>query len=215
MNPLLARQSPGASCWSRAAPMWPPLPIRAARSGDSAILNWMACPVCRYRTAEAELSGFTKAENACAPQQARSGRPCPPCQCGAGESSCCWPKDTSSAARHDLVQDREMRERPDRGMAGAVGNGWPDPDRVWCSGLVTGRVMSGCELAQQFYAEVVAPLLARAMPRLRYAAGRLGSGSDVLGLDDAMSRDHDWGCRLTLLVDGPNREAVPQIDGLL
>lgn len=75
--------------------------------------------------------------------------------------------------------------------------------------------MSGSELARQFHADAVAPLLARAMPRLRYAAGRLGSGSDVLGLDDAMSRDHDWGCRLTLLVDGPDRDAVPQISGLL
>jgi len=80
---------------------------------------------------------------------------------------------------------------------------------------VNDGVLSGCELAQRFYADVVAPLLARAMPRLRYAAGRLGSGSDVLGLDDAMSRDHDWGCRLTLLVDGPDRDAVPQISGLL
>src|SRR5215469_2499359 len=63
MNHLLPRQSPDASCWSRAASMWPPLPIRAARSWDSAILNRMACPVCcRYRIAEAELSGFTKAE---------------------------------------------------------------------------------------------------------------------------------------------------------
>jgi len=63
----------------------------------------------------------------------------------------------------------------------------------------TGRAVGGGGLAQQFYADVVAPLLARAMPRLQYAAGRLGSGSDVLGLDDAMSRDHEWGCRPTLL----------------
>ncbi len=35
------------------------------------------------------------------------------------------------------------------------------------------------------------------------------------GLDDEMSRDHDWGCRLTLLVDGPDQDAVPQITGLL
>jgi hypothetical protein len=53
------------------------------------------------------------------------------------------------------------------------------------------------------------------MPRLRYAAGRLGSGSDVLGVDDAMSRDHDWGCRLTLLVNETDRAAVSQVSVLL
>jgi hypothetical protein len=75
--------------------------------------------------------------------------------------------------------------------------------------------MDGRELARQFHADVVGPLLARAVPGLQYAAGRLGSGSDVLGFDDGMSRDHDWGCRLTLLVDGPDHEAVPQVRGLL
>lgn len=80
---------------------------------------------------------------------------------------------------------------------------------------MTGRAWSAGELARQFYADVVAPLLAQAMPGLGYAAGRLGSGSDVLGLDDAMSRDHDWGCRLTLLVDQADRDAVPQLTGLL
>jgi Domain of unknown function (DUF4037) len=80
---------------------------------------------------------------------------------------------------------------------------------------MTDPVPSGRELARLFYAGVVAPLLAGAMPGLRYAAGRLGSGSDVLGLDDEMSRDHDWGCRLTLLVDEPDRGAVPQIGDLL
>jgi hypothetical protein len=75
--------------------------------------------------------------------------------------------------------------------------------------------LSGGQLARQFHADVVAPLLAQAIPGLGYAAGRLGSGSDVLGLDDAMSRDHDWGCRLTLLVDEADRDAVPQIGELL
>ncbi|HXW43436.1 MAG TPA: DUF4037 domain-containing protein [Streptosporangiaceae bacterium] len=77
------------------------------------------------------------------------------------------------------------------------------------------RVLTGSELARRFHADTVAPLLAQAMPRLRYAAGRLGSGSDVLGVDDVMSRDHDWGCRLTLLVDEADRDVVPQIIGLL
>ena len=37
----------------------------------------------------------------------------------------------------------------------------------------------------------------------------------MLGFDDAMSRDHDWGCRLTLLVDEPDRGAVRQVGLLL
>jgi hypothetical protein len=37
----------------------------------------------------------------------------------------------------------------------------------------------------------------------------------VLGLDDEMSRDHDWGCRLTLLVDEDARDQVPRISRLL
>jgi Domain of unknown function (DUF4037) len=75
--------------------------------------------------------------------------------------------------------------------------------------------LTGAELARDFHADVVGPLLADAMPGLRYAAGRLGSGSDVLGLDDVMSRDHDWGCRLTLLVDEADRAAVPEVRQLL
>jgi len=75
--------------------------------------------------------------------------------------------------------------------------------------------LRGAELARMFHTEVVGPLLARKLPRLRYAAGRLGSGSDVLGLDDATSRDHDWGCRLTLLVDEPDSGVLPQVSELL
>ena len=62
---------------------------------------------------------------------------------------------------------------------------------------------------------MVEPLLSRAAPGLEYAAARLGSGSDVLGLDDEMSRDHDWGCRLTLLVDEDARDQVPRLSRML
>jgi len=62
--------------------------------------------------------------------------------------------------------------------------------------------------AEHYHRDVVGPLLARRWPGMPYAAGRLGSGSDVLGLDDARSRDHDWGLRLTLLVDA---EQVPAV----
>ena len=71
--------------------------------------------------------------------------------------------------------------------------------------------LRGADLARLFHAEVVGPWLARELPGLRYAAGRLGSGSDVLGLDDGTSRDHDWGCRLVLLVDEPDADLLPRL----
>jgi hypothetical protein len=77
------------------------------------------------------------------------------------------------------------------------------------------RDLSGAELAHSFYAGAVEPLLTHAAPGLRYAAARLGSGSDVLGLDDATSWDHDWGCRLTLLVDEDAHDQVPRISRIL
>ncbi|HEY3501863.1 MAG TPA: DUF4037 domain-containing protein [Actinocatenispora sp.] len=70
---------------------------------------------------------------------------------------------------------------------------------------------SGIDVARGFHHDVVKPLIARALPGLRYAAARLGSGSDVLGLDDRTSRDHDWGCRLTVLVDEADAAARPRL----
>jgi hypothetical protein len=74
---------------------------------------------------------------------------------------------------------------------------------------------TGVDVARGFHRDVVAGLLRRELPGLRYAAGRLGSGSDVVGLDDAMSRDHDWGCRLTLLVDAADCGVMHRIETLL
>lgn len=67
---------------------------------------------------------------------------------------------------------------------------------------------SGIGLAQTYYDDVVRPLLEDWRPGLPHAAARLGSGSEVLGLDDATSRDHDWGLRLTMLVDAADVDAV-------
>ncbi|MGP9536852.1 DUF4037 domain-containing protein [Brachybacterium sp. AOP43-C2-M15] len=72
--------------------------------------------------------------------------------------------------------------------------------------------VTGLELSVAYHEQVVAPLLDRALPGLAHAAARLGSGSDVLGFDDSQSRDHDWGLRLTLLVEGG---AAEEIDALL
>lgn len=58
----------------------------------------------------------------------------------------------------------------------------------------------GLELSEGFYHDLVAPILREHAADLRYAAGLLGSGSDVLGFDNEVSTDHHWGPRLLLLV---------------
>lgn len=70
------------------------------------------------------------------------------------------------------------------------------------------ELLDGQRLAERFYFDAVRPLIAERWPGLAVAAGRLGAGSDVLGLDDATSRDHDWGLRLSLFVDDTMVDAV-------
>ncbi len=60
--------------------------------------------------------------------------------------------------------------------------------------------LPGLQLCQAFYVEAVRPLLDEAYPGLRYAAARLGPGSEVLGFDSERSVDHDWGPRLELFL---------------
>jgi len=67
---------------------------------------------------------------------------------------------------------------------------------------------TGIEISRDYYRDVVGPLLTSTFPGLPHSAGRFGSGSDVLGLDDATSRDHDWGLRLSLFVPAETVEAV-------
>ncbi len=58
----------------------------------------------------------------------------------------------------------------------------------------------GLTLCSHFYSEAVRPILEDAFPGLAYSAALIGSGSEVLGFDDAMSTDHHWGPRVQLFL---------------
>jgi hypothetical protein len=73
-------------------------------------------------------------------------------------------------------------------------------------------VTTGAELAVAFFTAEVRPLMERSLPGVAYLAGRLGSGSEVLGFDDDRSRDHDFGYRLTLLVDEVDAHLIAALD---
>jgi hypothetical protein len=60
--------------------------------------------------------------------------------------------------------------------------------------------MQGIELSRRFYAELVAPWLRQTFPDLRHAAALVGYGSELLGFDDAMSQDHNFGPRVIVLL---------------
>ena len=66
----------------------------------------------------------------------------------------------------------------------------------------------GLQLARDFYADVIGPLLAERFPGLAYAAALIGPGSEVLGYDSERSTDHDWGPRLQLFLAGRDTEPV-------
>ena len=76
--------------------------------------------------------------------------------------------------------------------------------------------LPGLRLSRVLYEEAVRPLLAAEFPGLRYAAARVGTGSEVLGFDTVRSADHEWGPRLDLFLSPADAQAHgPRIHALL
>ncbi|UED84210.1 DUF4037 domain-containing protein [Streptomyces profundus] len=65
---------------------------------------------------------------------------------------------------------------------------------------MTPEFLPGLRLSRILYEEAVRPLLDKEYQGLRYAAARVGAGSEVLGFDTARSPDHEWGPRLELFL---------------
>ncbi|MCK5684524.1 DUF4037 domain-containing protein [bacterium] len=55
------------------------------------------------------------------------------------------------------------------------------------------KFIPGLQLSEQFYKKIVKPLIETEFQDLKYSAGLIGSGSEVLGFDTEQSTDHHWG----------------------
>jgi len=78
------------------------------------------------------------------------------------------------------------------------------------------KFVPGLRLSELYYRQIVEPILKTRFPRLKYSAGLVGSGSEILGYDTRQSMDHNWGLRLFLfLTDKDLRTKSSQIDNEL
>jgi hypothetical protein len=62
------------------------------------------------------------------------------------------------------------------------------------------QFIPGLQLSRSFFEQVIQPIIHHVTPDVEYAAALIGSGSEVLGFDDAMSADHHWGPRVMLFL---------------
>lgn len=62
------------------------------------------------------------------------------------------------------------------------------------------KFIKGMELCKSFFHDCAKTIMEDNFPDLKYSAGLIGYGSDVLGYDDAVSTDHMWGPRFYLFL---------------
>lgn len=62
------------------------------------------------------------------------------------------------------------------------------------------KFIKGLELCRNFFNDCAKTIIDDNFPELKYSAGLIGYGSDVLGYDDVISTDHMWGPRFYLFL---------------
>ena len=80
---------------------------------------------------------------------------------------------------------------------------------------MTAKFIHGLKLSELYYKECVKDLLDKGFPGLKYAAGLIDCGSEVLGFDTAISMDHHWGPRLNLFLSEKDKHLKGKISRYL
>lgn len=72
------------------------------------------------------------------------------------------------------------------------------------------RFISGLKLSEDFFHEIVKPILSEYIQESSYDAALIGPSSEVVGFDDLVSTDHHWGPRVLIFLseDVYNKHAV-------
>ncbi len=70
------------------------------------------------------------------------------------------------------------------------------------------KFIPGLKLGKLFYQQEVRPILDKQFPNLPHSAALIGWGSEVLGFDTTISRDHHWGPRVLLFLSEKDSPAL-------
>lgn len=62
------------------------------------------------------------------------------------------------------------------------------------------KFIPSLELSRMLYEEEIQPIMEQEFRSLKYAAATLGMCSEILGLDDEISMDHEWGPRVIIFL---------------
>ena len=82
------------------------------------------------------------------------------------------------------------------------------------SGKNSLKFIPGLKLSELFFHKSIKPVLKSNFPDIQYSAGLIDYGSEVLGFDDEMSTDHNWGPRVQLFLrseDIGKREKISEV----
>lgn len=71
--------------------------------------------------------------------------------------------------------------------------------------------IKGLDLCEGFFKDIAKPIIDRCFPDLKYSAGLIGYGSDVLGYDDPVSTDHMWGPRFYMFLNSADMPKKAEI----
>lgn len=74
--------------------------------------------------------------------------------------------------------------------------------------------IKGKKLSKLFFNKIVKSLLKKHYPNIKYSAGLLGHGSDVIDFDTTRSMDHDWGPRVLLFLSKEDFKKKKQISNM-
>ncbi len=77
------------------------------------------------------------------------------------------------------------------------------------------KFIPGLKLSERFFQEVVNPLIKTKFPGLKYSAGLIDYGSEVLGFDTELSTDHHWGPRVLFFISQKDLRLKKQITDFL